>query len=98
MSTPGRVIPVEDLAVDQSAKLDGGWRVILYNDNVHKFEDVVLWIQKATGCSLEVAQNVTYTAHRMGRAVCFEGGKTECHRVAGKLRSHGLQVEVDDAV
>lgn len=98
MSTPARVAPDQDLREDQKSKLDGGWRVILYNDNVHKFEDVVLWIQKATGCSLDVAQHVTFTAHRVGRAVCFEGGKAECQRVAGSLRSHGLQVEVDDAV
>lgn len=96
MSTPSEVVPDQDLDQEEKARPDRGWRVILYNDSVHRFEDVVLWIQKATGCSLEVAEDVTLTAHRLGRAVCFQGSKDKCQRVAGSLRSHGLQVEVDD--
>lgn len=81
---------------ERKARPERNWRVILYNDHVHKFDDVVLWLQKATGCSHEVASHVTHTAHTQGRAVCYEGTREKCHRVAAQLRSHGLQVEVDD--
>ena len=72
------------------------WRVILYNDNVNTRDQVVLWLQKATGCSLEVAQHVMHEAHTKGRAVCYEGEKEKCQKVAGYLRGCGLRVEVDD--
>ncbi len=70
------------------------WKVILYNDHVHSKEDVTLWLQKATGCSLEVAEHVMMTAHSTGRAVCYSGAKEKCQQVAGYLRGKGLQVEV----
>lgn len=72
------------------------WRVILYNDNHNSMENVVLWLQKATGCSIEVAHHVMHEAHANGRAVCYEGEKEKCQKVAGYLRGCGLHVEVDD--
>lgn len=72
------------------------WRVILYNDNYNSMENVVLWLQKATGCSLEAAHQVMHIAHTQGRAICFEGEKEKCQKVAGYLRTCGLHVEVDD--
>lgn len=74
----------------------GSWRVLLYNDSHNAFNNVVLWIQKATGCSHESATTITNEAHRSGRAICFEGTKEKCSQVAGYLRNRGLQVEVDD--
>ncbi len=90
------LLPEKTQDSETKKKPERNWRVILYNDNHHKFDDVVLWIQKATGCSHEVASHVTYTAHTQGRAVCYEGKKEKCHQVAGHLRRNGLQVEVDD--
>ena len=72
------------------------WRVILYNDNINTRDNVVLWLQKATGCSLDVATQVMRTAHTQGRAVCYEGEKEKCSKVVAYLRGCGLQVEVDD--
>lgn len=87
---------LEEIIAKEKAKPGRNWKVILYNDNHHKFDDVVLWVQKATGCSHEVASHVVHTAHHTGRSVCYEGMKEKCQRVAGYLRSNGLQVEVDD--
>ena len=71
------------------------WQVILYNDDVHALEDVVLWVQKACGASLEEALAITYEAHHTGRAVAYRGSEADCKRVCGALRSHGLQAEID---
>lgn len=89
-------LPVIEEITESKAKPQRNWRVILYNDNVHGRDEVVLWLQKATGCSLECATKVMMTAHTTGRAVCYEGNNDECHKVAGSLRGKGLQVEVDD--
>ncbi|HET6382334.1 MAG TPA: ATP-dependent Clp protease adaptor ClpS [Armatimonadota bacterium] len=78
--------------------LGGPWVVILYNDEYHGIDEVVLQVQKATGCSLEKAVLITFTAHTEGRAICYDGTETECERVAGVLRQIRLQVETDRAV
>jgi ATP-dependent Clp protease adapter protein ClpS len=70
------------------------YRVVLYNDDFHGV-DVVLQLQKATGCDMETAINITLEAHTHGRAVCYHGTREECHRVARILREIRLQVEVD---
>jgi|EP01012_Entosiphon_sulcatum_P061237 ATP-dependent Clp protease adapter protein ClpS len=96
-------IDLPKIDIDFSQKLQEwtkelrGWNVILYNDNFNTKDEVTMWLQKATGCSLEVAEHVMTTAHHKGRAICFSGGKEKCQEVAGYLRGKGLQVEVDSA-
>ena len=82
---------------EEFKKPQGSWQVILYNDQMNAFDDVVLWLQKATGCSHERAAQITKTADSTGRAVCYGGDEEKCHQVAGFLRGKGLQVEVDSA-
>ena len=71
--------------------------VVLYNDDFHVFEEVVLQVQKATGHSLTEATRITLVAHTLGKCVAFTGSLDECQRVAAVLRSFRLQVEVDEA-
>ena len=75
----------------------GPWVVILYNDDYHGFDEVILQVQKSTGCSLEKAMAITYEAHTSGRAIAYTGSEEECERVAGVLRQIRLQVETDRA-
>lgn len=69
-------------------------RVILYNDDIHGFDEVVRQVQKATGAALPDAYAVTIQAHEHGRAVCFIGPRDACERVADVLREIGLHVEI----
>ncbi|MEO5657973.1 MAG: ATP-dependent Clp protease adaptor ClpS [Nitrospiria bacterium] len=69
-------------------------RVILYNDDIHGFDEVVRQVQKATGATLPDAYAVTIQAHEHGRAVCFAGPRDACERVADVLREIGLHVEI----
>jgi len=69
--------------------------VILYNDDHHAVDEVVLQVQKATGVSLHQAFEITMEAHTKGRAVCFTGEIDECEKVAAVLREIKLTVEVD---
>ncbi|NCO37948.1 MAG: Clp protease ClpS [Armatimonadetes bacterium CG_4_10_14_3_um_filter_66_18] len=73
------------------------WRVILYNDNWHTFEEVVLQVRKAARCSGEEALAITYWAHTIGRAVACAGSKPDCQRALGVLREISLQAELDEA-
>ena len=77
--------------------LDKLWRVILYNDDVHTFEEVILQLQKATGCSEDHAEQVAHEVHTRGLATAYTGEKDPCRRVASVSREIQLQVEVDEA-
>jgi len=70
------------------------WCVILYNDNAHSFDEVILQVQKATRITLKDAFEITLEAHTMGKAVCFKGTRIDCEKVAGILRQIQLQVEI----
>ena len=80
---------------DETADIDGPWVVILYNCDCHTFDDVILQLQKATGCSIERALMIAMEAHTRDRAIAYTGTAAECGRVAGVLRSIRLQVETD---
>lgn len=70
-------------------------RVILYNDEEHTFDEVIIQIMKATGCTLERAEVLTLEVHRTGKAMVFSGGFTECLRVSGILEEIGLMTQIE---
>lgn len=84
-----------DVGSSQEVELDNPWQVVLFNDEVHSFDEVILQLQKATGCSLERAAELTLRVHQNGKASVFFGPKEKCDRVAailGQIRL-GTQVE-----
>lgn len=70
-------------------------RVILYNDDWHGEDEVILQLQKATGCDLEKAERIVFEVQFKGRAICYKGSRDQCQRVAGILRQIRLQCEID---
>jgi len=75
-------------------KITRPWQVILYNDDIHSFEEVIRQVQKATGYSLLEATRITLEAHFGGKALVYEGSFTRCNQIAGVLREIGLIVEI----
>lgn len=82
---------------EERTEIQRPWQVILFNDDWHDFNDVVLWVQKATGCNEQVAYQITLTAHTTGQAVCFGGPLEACERVAAKLEEIALRVSIERA-
>lgn len=69
-------------------------RVILYNDEEHTFEEVITQIIRATGCSFDHAEGLTYEVHATGKAMVFEGQMPECLRVSTILEEIALHTHV----
>jgi ATP-dependent Clp protease adaptor protein ClpS len=84
--------------VDRSNDLNHPYIVILYNCDCHTFDEVILQMQKATGCTLERAQHVAHEVDAKGRAIAFAGTQPACEKVAAVLREIKLQVETDRAM
>lgn len=81
--------------VDVEERLALPWKVLLFNDDVHTFEEVIHQLIKATGCSFEKADGIATTVHTQGKAVAFEGEFEDCFRVQGVLREIALVTQIE---
>ena len=70
-------------------------QVVLFNDEVHSFDEVILQIQKATCYSLERAEQITARVHQNGKALVYVGSKPECEKVGKILQQIQLIVQID---
>ena len=89
------VLVEEDIDEEAEERFDEPWKVILYNDDIHSFEEVTLQIIKATGCSTADAVRIMLTAHLKGKALAYTGTFDECFRVNGVLREIQLITEIE---
>lgn len=90
-------LPEVETISEEAIQIDLPWNVILYNDDSHGFDEVILQVQRATGVSLERAAEITLEAHLKGRAVCFTGSLERCEHVLDILRQIDLTAEIDRA-
>jgi ATP-dependent Clp protease adapter protein ClpS len=79
----------EDVSLQQPAK------VILYNDEVHTFDEVIGQIIKATRCDTPRAEALTWEVHHSGKALVYEGEMTECIKVSGVLEEIELITQIE---
>lgn len=84
----------EVLEEEVSTSLDEPWRVILYNDNIHSFDEVIVQLVKATGCSISQAEAHAWRAHVQGKAAVYEGSFEDCLRVKSVLDEIALITEI----
>ncbi len=66
------------------------WRVLLFNDEVHTFDEVIRQIIKATGCSQGKAEDLTWQVHNQGKAQVYEGEFEDCLKVESVLSEINL--------
>lgn len=79
---------------DTSTDEDHPWRLILYNDDVHTFDEVINQLIKALGCSLMKAEEITNRVHNKGKAVVYEGTFEECFKINSVLQEIQLITEI----
>ncbi len=89
------VLVEEDIGEDHEERLDDPWKVILYNDEDHSYQEVTFQIMKATGYPYEDAYLIMLTAHYFGKALVYTGTFDECFRVNGILREIQLVTQIE---
>lgn len=94
---PASPTPEVDVAVEEeeSGHTDDPWRVILYNDEIHTFDEVITQLIKATGCTSARAEKLAWEVHTSGKAAVYEGSFEECFKVQGVLREIQLVTEIE---
>ncbi len=85
--------PEED--VDADVTLQQPAKVILFNDEVHTFDEVIGQIIKATGCDLPRAEKMQWEVHNKGKAMVFEGEIAKCMQVSGVLEEIELMTQIE---
>jgi len=78
-----------DVLVQEPAK------VILFNDEVHSFDEVIDQIIKAVRCDTTKAEALTWEVHNSGKAVVFEGVMNDCMQVSGILEEIALHTQIE---
>jgi len=70
-------------------------KVILYNDEIHTFEEVIGQLMKALGCDAARAEALTWEVHAKGKAIVYDGVMNECLRVSAVLEEIALHTQIE---
>jgi ATP-dependent Clp protease adapter protein ClpS len=79
---------------EEDEALDTPWRLILYDDDIHTFDEVINQLVKALGCSKAKAEELTFKVHNEGKATVFEGTFEECLKRNSVLQEIQLVTEI----
>jgi len=92
---PGRSPGVEtEEQTEVEDSVDTPWRLILFDDDIHTFDEVIHQLIKALGCSVEKAKEMTYKVHNDGKALVYEGAFEECLKINSVLQEIQLITEI----
>ena len=71
------------------------WMLVIHNNDVTPFDDVVESLMEATRCDLEEAAIEAWEAHHYGKApVHFDEDRTALHRPARIINRVGVVTEI----
>ena len=95
MELPTKQSPEISIVEEEDTITGLGSRVILFNDDLHSFEEVISQIVKAIKCSFEEARDKTFEVHTKGKAVVYSGELADCLRVSGVLEEILLHTQIE---
>jgi ATP-dependent Clp protease adaptor protein ClpS len=94
MEIPDKEIPGIDIVEEEIVSVGLKSRVILYNDDWHTFDEVIMQIIKAIRCSSAEAREKAFEAHVKGKSVIFDGDFKDCLRVSSVLEEIALHTQI----
>jgi ATP-dependent Clp protease adaptor protein ClpS len=81
--------------LDQENLIQDPANVILFNDEVHSFDEVINQIIRATACSNAKAEEITWEVHTKGKAIAYTGEITRCVQVSHVLEEIELMTQIE---
>ena len=70
-------------------------KVILFNDNVHSFDEVIMQLMKAIHCTPDQGEAYAWEVHTRGKACVYAGEIPECLRVSSVLEEIALHTQIE---
>jgi ATP-dependent Clp protease adapter protein ClpS len=86
--------PKQQPSLFTETEVETPWTLILYDDDIHTFDEVILQLMKALCCDQNTAEEITITVHNTGSAIVFEGMFEECFRINTVLSEIQLITEI----
>ncbi len=80
--------------VEEEVSSGLAFRVVLYNDDWHSFDEVINQLMKAIRCSFEKARALAFEVHVKGKAVVYSGDLKECLKVSSVLEEIELHTQI----
>ncbi len=87
--------PLEIEHLEEEVQTNEPAKVILFNDEVHTFEEVITQIIKAIHCAREKAEVLTWEVHNNGRAIVYAGEMIRCVEVSAVLEEIQLMTQIE---
>ncbi len=70
------------------------YRVILFNDDNHTFDEVITQLVKAIHCCRHDAEKHAWQVHTRGRSIVYTGSMQLCLKVSAILEEIALKTEI----
>ncbi len=86
----GIIIP----EIEEKVSIQTSYHVLLYNDDIHTFDEVINQLIKAIHCSFEKARDIAFEVHTKGKALVFSGSLTECLKISSILEEIALHTQI----
>ena len=87
--------PIEETVEQNDIGTTDAAKVILYNDEIHTFDEVIMQLIKAIACTPEEAESIAWEVHTKGKAMVFEGELSDCLRVSSILEEIALHTQIE---
>jgi ATP-dependent Clp protease adapter protein ClpS len=83
-----------EIIEEQVTDINQASRVVLFNDNWHTFDEVIVQLIKAVKCTYEQARDFAYEVHVKGKAIVFSGSLQNCLKVTSVLEEIALHTQI----
>lgn len=85
---------IEDELVKVTGDTLHGWHVLLWNDDIHSMDYVVLALMKTIGLGVKSAVHIMLEAHTNGKAIAWSGAKETAEAYREGLEEYGLTATI----
>lgn len=69
-------------------------RVLLYNDDWHTFDEVIVQLIKAVRCTYDKAREFAFEVHVKGKCIVYNGEMKDCLKVSSVLEEIALSTQI----
>ena len=88
-------VPRVEIEKDIDVAIQEPATVILFNDEIHTFDEVIDQLIKALRCDTTKAEALTWEVHNSGKAAVYKGEMSECLKVNGVLEEIALHTQIE---
>ena len=86
--------PSLEIEIDESTTTTFLSSVIVYNNDWHTFDEVIIQLIKATNCTFEKARTQAFEIHVKGFSLVFQGNMKSCLKVSSILEEIALRTQI----